>query len=322
MRRATKTALKIVAAAAATPLVIIALAALRVSLYTGPRFTPPAMPDGWAYGVAVTEDVDGTLRCRRSLCQTVKEGLTVVTLRGNAAERGADYAALCGSLIRRQEDVFLSRTIEAVGGQWALRAMLWVADAAGFDFSKFMTEDLRQETWAMAQACAPHSKYDDLGDAYTRQILYQAAHDMGHAMSQHLNVTDVKAGCSSFAVKGHRAAALRGAKLRLLLRRRIRQAKDDIDRGARQRAAPHIGMLAWHAWRGERDEQRGAERDHQRRPRGNSARAPHSRDSPDAPNIDQRHHDSGGCGIGRQGAAYGGRVGHDMLRNGQLRRSD
>ncbi len=206
MRRASKTTLKIVAAVAILPFAVVTLVALMVSVYTGPHFSPPSMPDGWDDGVTVTEDVDGTLRCRRSQSQTVKEGLTVVTLRGNAAERGADYAALCGSLIRRQEEVFLSRTIEAVGGQWALRAMLWVADAAGFDFSKFMTEDLRQETWAMAQACAPHSQYDDLGDAYTRQILYQAAHDMGHAMSQHLNLKDVKAGCSSFAVRGHRAA--------------------------------------------------------------------------------------------------------------------
>ena len=206
MRRASKTALKIAAAVTVSPLVIVTLVALRVSVYTGPRFSPPAMPDGWDGGMTVTEDVDGTLRCRRSQCQTVREGLTVVTLRGNAAERGADYAALCGSLIRRQEEVFLSRTIEAVGGRWVLRAMLWVADVAGFDFSRFMTEDLRQETWAMAQACARHSQYDDLGDAYTRQILYQAAHDMGHAMSQHLNMKDVKAGCSSFAVRGHRAA--------------------------------------------------------------------------------------------------------------------
>lgn len=122
-----------------------------------------------------------------------KYGIWEMYLEGRPEERGVAYGAMAKDLIRYQEKTFIDKIQSLIPSGTYLSFLRRVVMFANRSIDEYIPEEVRSEVYNMSQVCS--SEYDQLvGDAYSRQLNYHAAHDIGHAMQQYMLV-----GCSAFS---------------------------------------------------------------------------------------------------------------------------
>ena len=123
----------------------------------------------------------------------------IASISGAPYERGLVYGALCGELARKQEDVFVAQTQLMVGTGIGSRFLKYFVGWFNRDIDQHVPDEYLQEIYGASRAFS--DDYDWIAGKYQRLLNYHAAHDIGHAMEDLVNV-----GCSSFAATGSYSA--------------------------------------------------------------------------------------------------------------------
>lgn len=126
-------------------------------------------------------------------------GHYVMYTEGDAYERGLVNGKLSRELIAQQEEAFTHQIKKMIPSEKYLGFLKYITGFINRGLPDNVTEEYKKEIYGIALASS--DSFDWIGDKYTRQLHYHAAHDIGHALQNLMLV-----GCTSFGVWGDAAA--------------------------------------------------------------------------------------------------------------------
>jgi len=126
-------------------------------------------------------------------------GHYVMYTEGSAYERGLANGKLSRELISRQEEAFTHQIKKMIPSEKYLGFLKYITGFINRGLPENVTEEYKEEIYGIALASS--DSFDWIGDKYTRQMHYHAAHDIGHALQNMMLV-----GCTSFGVWGKSTA--------------------------------------------------------------------------------------------------------------------
>lgn len=122
-------------------------------------------------------------------------GLYEMYTEGAPYERGTIAGKLSKELIEYQEEAFVTQLKEMVPSKKYLNFLKYVTGFMNRGLPESVSEEYKQEIYGISQSCS--DRFDWVGDKYSRQLSFHAAHDIGHALQNMMLV-----GCTSFAAWG------------------------------------------------------------------------------------------------------------------------
>ncbi|MDR0660414.1 MAG: C45 family peptidase [Prevotellaceae bacterium] len=130
---------------------------------------------------------------RDSYLRQSESGLWELKISGEPFDRGVAAGKLTDSLLYFQEKVFVDQIREMIPSDGYLKLLRFFIIIFNRNIGEHVTEEYRNEIYGISLSCT--DEFDFIGTPYERQLNYHGAHDIGHAMQDHMLV-----GCSSFAV--------------------------------------------------------------------------------------------------------------------------
>ncbi len=122
-------------------------------------------------------------------------GLYEMYIEGNPYDRGIIAGKLSKELIDYQEAAFVAQIQEMIPSDGYLKFLKYVTGFMNRGLPDYVSDEYKQEIYGISQSCS--DQYDWVGDKYSRQLSFHAAHDIGHALQNMMLV-----GCTSFAAWG------------------------------------------------------------------------------------------------------------------------
>jgi len=119
-------------------------------------------------------------------------GLFEMYTSGPAFERGVVNGKLSQELVVSQEQAFTHQIKKMIPGEGYLRFLKYVVGFMNRDLPEHVTDEYKQEIYGISRSAS--DSFNWIGDKYSRQLNYHAAHDIGHALQNLMLV-----GCTSFA---------------------------------------------------------------------------------------------------------------------------
>ncbi len=191
MRKRTRIFLSLLGILAALPLVLGSVGAY---LYYSSDYKVPQTPVHLEH-YPLTRLSDTARACGNNTLVRNKHGLWEARISGSPLERGAAYGILTKDLLAYQEQVFVDQIRSMIPSESWIEFLHKLIAIFNRDMASHIPQEYREEIYALSLS-ASH-EYDAYGSPYARQLNYQAAHDIGHALQEYMLV-----GCSSFAAWG------------------------------------------------------------------------------------------------------------------------
>jgi isopenicillin-N N-acyltransferase like protein len=124
-----------------------------------------------------------------------KSGLYELYVEGQPFERGVINGKLSEELVVRQEDHFAEQIEKMIPSKFKRNFLKYMIGWFNRNLDKNVSEEYKEEIYGVSESASP--KYQYLGTNYQRILNYHAAHDIGHAVQNLMQV-----GCTSFGTWG------------------------------------------------------------------------------------------------------------------------
>ena len=121
-------------------------------------------------------------------------GLWEMYISGSPEELGIKNGILAQDLIKKQEEAFISQLRKMIPSESYLKFLKYVTSFMNHELPDHIPLEYQREIKALSVFASDDFQF--IGDKYTRQLNYHAAHDIGHAM-QNLHLVE----CTAFGVK-------------------------------------------------------------------------------------------------------------------------
>lgn len=161
-------------------------------------FDPPV---GWEKHVDSNQERkvinDSTFTLGNNWLTKNEFGHYVMYTEGDAWTRGIANGKLSKELIVAQEVAFTDQIRKMIPSDKYLKFLKYVIGFMNRGLPEHVTDEYKQEIFGIAQASS--DSFDWIGDKFSRQMNYHAAHDIGHALQNMMLV-----GCTSFGVWNER----------------------------------------------------------------------------------------------------------------------
>ncbi len=126
-------------------------------------------------------------------------GLWEMYISGSPEELGFKNGILSQHLIHKQEEAFIQQLRQMIPSDSYLKFLKYVTAYMNRKLPDYIPEEFLYEIKAISTFAS--DDFDFIGDNYTRQLNYHAAHDIGHAM-QNLHLVE----CTAFGVWAERSS--------------------------------------------------------------------------------------------------------------------
>ncbi len=120
-------------------------------------------------------------------------GLWEMYISGTPEELGTKNGILAKELIRKQEEAFVSQIRKMIPSDDYLKFLKYVISFMNHRLPDYILPEYKREIFALSKYAS--QEFNFIGNNYTRQLNYHAAHDIGHAM-QNLHLVE----CTAFGV--------------------------------------------------------------------------------------------------------------------------
>ncbi len=175
-------------------LVISAIYLVQVS-----KVDPPKPADMSSLQLQRTDHGKGFYTLNNNWFRHSKSGLYELYVEGDAFERGVINGKLTKELVVRQEDHFAEQIARMVPSKFQRGYLKYLIGFFNRNLDDHVTQEYKEEIYGVSESASPAYQY--LGSNYQRILNYHAAHDIGHAVQNLIQV-----GCTSFGTWGAMSA--------------------------------------------------------------------------------------------------------------------
>ncbi|MEO6539650.1 MAG: C45 family peptidase, partial [Ferruginibacter sp.] len=163
------------------------------------KVDPPRPKDISSLQLKRTDHGNGFYTLNNNWFRHSKSGLYELYVEGEAFERGVINGKLTEELVMRQEDHFAEQIRKMVPSRFQRGYLKYLIGFFNRNLDNNVTEEYKEEIYGISGSASP--KYQYLGTNYQRILNYHAAHDIGHAVQNLMQV-----GCTSFGTWGAMSA--------------------------------------------------------------------------------------------------------------------
>lgn len=185
MRRLIKILLGLVAA------VVLIAAAFNIYVSVACSIDEPNIETPAIFGQEVTQD-SCAKRLGRNWLRKNDDGLYDIYIEGNALERGAAFGKLSSDLLHAQEACFVNQLKTLIPSETQQNTLIKLIHFFNRNMADYVPEENLTEIYGVSLSCS--HEFNFIGNPFSRQLNFHAAHDIGHAMQDYMLV-----GCTSFA---------------------------------------------------------------------------------------------------------------------------
>jgi isopenicillin-N N-acyltransferase-like protein len=177
--------------------ILIGLVCLVTYIYQNSTFSHPLVSASVYDTIERTSINDSTYVLGNNWIAKNEFGHFVMYTEGAPYERGIVNGKLSRELIVRQEEAFTEQIQKMIPSDKYLKFLKYIIGFVNRNLPNHVVDEYKQEIYGIAQASS--DSFDWIGDKYTRQLNYHAAHDIGHALQNMMLV-----GCTSFGTWGNK----------------------------------------------------------------------------------------------------------------------
>ncbi|MEO7308198.1 MAG: C45 family peptidase [Ferruginibacter sp.] len=159
------------------------------------KVDPPRPKDMTSLQLQRTDHGNGFYTLNNNWFRHSKSGLYELYVEGDGFERGVINGKLTQELVVRQEDHFAEQIRRMVPSRFQRGYLKYLIGFFNRNLDDNVTEEYKEEIYGVSESASP--KYQYLGTNYQRILNYHAAHDIGHAVQNLMQV-----GCTSFGTWG------------------------------------------------------------------------------------------------------------------------
>jgi isopenicillin-N N-acyltransferase like protein len=159
------------------------------------KVDPPRPKDMSSLKLQRTDHGNGFYTLNNNWFRKSRSGLYELYVEGDAFERGVINGKLTKELVVRQEDHFAEQIYKMVPSKFQRGYLRYLIGWFNRNLDKNVTEEYKEEVYGVSESASPD--YQFLGSNYQRILNYHAAHDIGHAVQNLMQV-----GCTSFGTWG------------------------------------------------------------------------------------------------------------------------
>lgn len=185
MRRLIKILLGLVVA------VVLIAAAFNIYVSVACSIDEPNIETPAIFGQEVTQD-SCVKRLGRNWLRKNDDGLYDIYIEGNALERGAAFGKLSSDLLHAQEACFVNQLKTLIPSETQQNTLIKLIHFFNRNIADYVPEENLTEIYGVSLSCS--HEFNFIGNPFSRQLNFHAAHDIGHAMQDYMLV-----GCTSFA---------------------------------------------------------------------------------------------------------------------------
>lgn len=185
MRRLIKILLGLVVA------VVLIAAAFNIYVSVACSIDEPNIETPAIFGQEVTQD-SCVKRLGRNWLRKNDDGLYDIYIEGNALERGAAFGKLSSDLLHAQEAYFVNQLKTLIPSETQQNTLIKFIHFFNRNIADYVPEENLTEIYGVSLSCS--HEFNFIGNPFSRQLNFHAAHDIGHAMQDYMLV-----GCTSFA---------------------------------------------------------------------------------------------------------------------------
>lgn len=185
MRRLIKILLGLVVA------VVLIAAAFNIYVSVACSIDEPNIETPAIFGQEVTQD-SCVKRLGRNWLRKNDDGLYDIYIEGNALERGAAFGKLSSDLLHAQEASFVNQLKTLIPSETQQNTLIKLIHFFNRNIADYVPEENLTEIYGVSLSCS--HEFNFIGNPFSRQLNFHAAHDIGHAMQDYMLV-----GCTSFA---------------------------------------------------------------------------------------------------------------------------
>lgn len=173
--------------------VLVLIIGFGVYVYYNASFAPPNIATDMPNVPERTKINDSTYTLNNNWLTKNEFGHYVMYTEGDAITRGVANGKLSKELIVGQEIAFTHQIKKMIPSDKYLKFLKYIIGFMNRGLPEHVNEEFQQEIYGIAQASS--DSFDWIGDKFSRQMNYHAAHDIGHALQNMMLV-----GCTSFGV--------------------------------------------------------------------------------------------------------------------------
>jgi isopenicillin-N N-acyltransferase-like protein len=159
------------------------------------KVDPPKPKDLSSLQLQRTDHGNGFYTINNNWFRHSRSGLYELYVEGEAFERGVINGKLTKELVVRQEDHFAEQITKMVPSKFKRGYLKYLIGFFNRNLDDNVTQEYREEIYGVSESASPAYQY--LGSNYQRILNYHAAHDIGHAVQNLMQV-----GCTSFGTWG------------------------------------------------------------------------------------------------------------------------
>ncbi len=159
------------------------------------KVEPPKPADLSSLQLQRTDHGNGFYTLNNNWFRHSKSGLYELYVEGDGFERGVINGKLTKELVVRQEDHFAEQITKMVPSKFKRGYLKYLIGFFNRNLDDNVTQEYKEEIYGVSGSASPAYQY--LGSNYERILNYHAAHDIGHAVQNLMQV-----GCTSFGTWG------------------------------------------------------------------------------------------------------------------------
>jgi len=163
------------------------------------KVDPPKPADMSSLKLQRTDHGNGFYTLNNNWFRHSKSGLYELYVEGDGFERGVINGKLTKELVVRQEDHFAEQIRKMVPSRFQRGYLKYLIGFFNRNLDDNVTQEYKEEIYGVSESASPNYQY--LGSNYQRILNYHAAHDIGHAVQNLMQV-----GCTSFGTWGSMSA--------------------------------------------------------------------------------------------------------------------
>jgi len=146
----------------------------------------------------VTKQSDSLFISGKNSLLKNKQGLWELYVEGDPYQIGLTTGALSDSLLKKQEQIFLSKIKDLIPSKFEQKMLRYFLKWYNRKLYSNVTSEYQSEIYGVSQYTS--YDFDNIAPQYQRSLYLHAAHDIGHALQDLALV-----GCSSFAAWGEKS---------------------------------------------------------------------------------------------------------------------
>ncbi len=159
------------------------------------KVNPPKPADISSLQLQRTDHGNGFYTLNNNWFRHSQSGLYELYVEGDGFERGVINGKLTRELVVKQEDHFAEQIRRMVPSKFQRSYLKYLIGFFNRNLDNNITQEYREEIYGVSGSASPDYQY--LGSNYQRILNYHAAHDIGHAVQNLMQV-----GCTSFGTWG------------------------------------------------------------------------------------------------------------------------